>query len=112
MLPGSTHDLTAARTHGIITALTDALVTTWADRGYQGAGGTVSTPFKRRAGRDLSANMIAVNSAHNAIRAKGEQAIAVLKTWKILMKIRCDPSYTTQILQAITVLQHVEDQRS
>ena len=47
-LPGSTHDLTAARTHGIIDALTSACVMTFADKGYQGARGSVRTPFKRR----------------------------------------------------------------
>jgi dienelactone hydrolase len=46
-LPGSTHDLTAAREHGIIDALAEAGVRTFADKGYQGAGGTVRTPFKR-----------------------------------------------------------------
>src|SRR4051812_15395925 len=47
-LPGSTHDLTAARVHGIIDALSNAEVMTFADKGYQGAGGSVRTPFKRR----------------------------------------------------------------
>jgi hypothetical protein len=47
-LPGSVHDLTAARTHGIIEALTSAEVMTFADKGYQGARGSVHTPFKRR----------------------------------------------------------------
>jgi hypothetical protein len=47
-LPGSTHDLTAARTHGIIETLTRADVMTFADKGYQGARGSVRTPFKRR----------------------------------------------------------------
>lgn len=46
-LPGSTHDLTAARTRGIIDALTSATVMTFADKAYQGAGGAVRTPFKR-----------------------------------------------------------------
>jgi hypothetical protein len=46
-LPGSAHDLTAARTHGIIAALTNADVMTFADKAYQGAGGSVRTPFKR-----------------------------------------------------------------
>lgn len=41
-LPGSVHDLTAARTHGIIDALTSA------DKGYQGARGSVRTAFKGR----------------------------------------------------------------
>jgi hypothetical protein len=47
-LPGSVHDLTAARTHGIIEALTKNDVMTFADKGYQGARGSVRTPFKRR----------------------------------------------------------------
>ena len=47
-LPGSTHDLTAARSHGIIEALTRQEVMTFADKGYQGARGSVRTPFKRR----------------------------------------------------------------
>jgi DDE superfamily endonuclease len=42
-LPGSAHDLTAARTHGIIAALTNADVMTFADKAYQGAGGSVRT---------------------------------------------------------------------
>lgn len=46
-LPGSTHDLTAARAHGIIDALTSANVMTFADKAYQGARGGVRTPFKR-----------------------------------------------------------------
>lgn len=40
-LPGSAHDLTAARTHGLIDALTSANVLTFADKGYQGAHGTI-----------------------------------------------------------------------
>ncbi|GAA4606543.1 hypothetical protein BJY16_005886 [Actinoplanes octamycinicus] len=40
-LPGSTHNLTAARTHQIIDALTRAKVVTFADKAYQGARGPV-----------------------------------------------------------------------
>ncbi|NEE09271.1 transposase, partial [Streptomyces sp. SID7499] len=40
-LPGSTHDLTAARQHGIIEALAEAGLKCWADKAYQGTGGTV-----------------------------------------------------------------------
>jgi hypothetical protein len=46
-LPGAVHDLTAARTHAIIEALTSAKVMTFADKAYQGARGSVRTPFKR-----------------------------------------------------------------
>ncbi len=47
-LPGAVHDLTAARTHGLIGALTSGEVMTFADKAYQGAGGTIWTPFKRQ----------------------------------------------------------------
>jgi hypothetical protein len=60
-LPGSTHDLTTARSHGLITALAQTGVPALADKGYQGAGGTVRTPFK---GRHQPTNMRAVNRAH------------------------------------------------
>ena len=82
-LPGSAHDLTAARTHGIIAALTNADVTTFADKAYQGAGGSVRTPFKRHRYRPkLSRRQKAVNKAHARIRCRGERAVATLKTWK------------------------------
>jgi hypothetical protein len=44
-LPGSVHDLTAARSHGIIDALTRAAMATFADKGYRGAAGAVGVPF-------------------------------------------------------------------
>ncbi|KUL39428.1 transposase family protein [Actinoplanes awajinensis] len=111
-LPGSIHDLTAARTHGIIDALTSADVMTFADKGYQGARGSVRTPFKRRRFRPkLSRRQKTVNRAHAKIRAPGERAIATLKTWKILSKLRCCPRRATAIVQAILVLHHVEANR-
>lgn len=109
-LPGSTHDLTAARTRGIIDALTSATVMTFADKAYQGAGGAVRTPFKRHHHRPkLSARQKAVNKAHARIRARYERAVATLKTWKLLTKLRCSPSRTTTIVQAILALHHVEN---
>jgi DDE superfamily endonuclease/Helix-turn-helix of DDE superfamily endonuclease len=108
-LPGVTHDLTAARTHGIIDALNSAGVMTFADKGYQGAGGTVRTPFKRHRRRPkLSRRQKAVNKTHAKIRACGERAIATLKTWKILTKLRCCPRRATTIVQAILALHRVE----
>jgi hypothetical protein len=111
-LPGAVHDLSAARIHGIIDALTGAGVVTFADKGYQGAGATVRTPFKRHRHRPrLSRRQKAVNKAHAKIRACGERAIATLKTWKILAKLRCCPRRATTIVQAILVLHHAETSR-
>ncbi len=39
-LSGATHDLTAAREHGIIDALVEADLKCWADKAYQGAAAT------------------------------------------------------------------------
>ncbi len=109
-LPGATHDLTAARTHDIIDVLSSADVMTFADRGYQGAGGSVRTPFKRHRRRQrLSRREKAVNRSHARIRALGERAIATLKTWRILTKLRCCPRRATVIVQAILTLHHVEN---
>jgi hypothetical protein len=112
-LPGSTHDLTAARDHGLIAALTTANVMTLADKAYQGAGGTVRTPFKRHHRRPpLSRNQKQVNRAHAKIRGIGERAVATLKTWKLLTKLHCCPQRATALLAAIFVLQLVEEQRT
>lgn len=112
VLAGAVHDLTAARTHGLIDALTSRNVMTFADKGYQGAGGTIWTPFKRQPQRPrLSKRQKTVNRQHAKIRALGERAVAILKTWKLLAKLHCSPHRATAIVQAILVLQHVEDDR-
>lgn len=109
-LPGSTHDLTAARTHRIIDALTSEKVMTFADKAYQGARGSIRTPFKRhRYQPKLSRWQKKINRAHARIRAIGERANATLKTWKVLTKLRCCPRRATAIVQAILVLHHVEN---
>ncbi|MDW5326771.1 transposase family protein [Plantactinospora sp. KLBMP9567] len=108
-LPGAAHDLTAARTTGLIDALTCRNVITFADKGYQGAGGTVRTPFKRHRHRpQLSRRQKTINRSHARIRALGERAVATLKTWKILVKLRCCPRRATAIVQAILVLHTIE----
>ncbi|WP_346155314.1 transposase family protein, partial [Nonomuraea recticatena] len=111
-LPGAVHDVTAARKIGLIDALTGAGVKTFADKGDHGAGGTIRTPFKRHRHRPwLSRGQRDVNRAHARIRAIGERAVATLKAWKVLTKLRCCPHGATALVQAILVLQLVEDSR-
>jgi hypothetical protein len=111
-LPGAVHDLTAARTVGLGDALTSGDVMTFADKGYQGAGGTIRTPFKHHRHRPrLSRRQKAVNRGHARIRAGDERAVATLKTWKILTKLRCCPRRATAIVQAILVPHAVENDR-
>jgi len=109
-LPGSAHDLTAVRTHSIIDALSGANVMTFADKAYQGAGGSVRTPFKRHRYRPrLSARQKAVNRSHARIRASGNAPNATPKTWRILTKLRCSPRRPAAIVRVILLLHHVEN---
>ncbi|MFI6416889.1 transposase family protein [Streptomyces sp. NPDC050842] len=102
-LPGSTHDLTAVRHHGIIEALTEAGLKCWADKAYQGAGGPVRVPFR---GRRLKQWKRRHNTTHAKIRCLGEQAMATLKGWRLLRKHRCSTNRITDIVKAVLVLHH------
>ncbi|GGL02885.1 hypothetical protein GCM10014719_01320 [Planomonospora parontospora subsp. antibiotica] len=112
VLSGAMHDLTAARRAGLIDALANAGVQVFADRGYQGAGGTIRTPFKRHRHRPrLARHQKSVNRSHARIRAIGERAAATLKAWKVLVRLRCRPRRATAIVRAILVLQLIEEGR-
>ncbi len=103
-LAGAIHDVRAAREHGIIEALTEAGITYWADKGYQGAGGTVRLPYRGR-WESLSTGQQAVNRSHAKIRALVEQAIATLKSWRLLRRLRCSTTRIARLVQAVLVLQ-------
>jgi hypothetical protein len=102
-LPGSIHDLKAARSHGLIEALSRSAVATLADKGYRGARGAVGVPFY---GRHLPTRLREVNSAHAKVRAIGERAVSTLKTWRLLAKLRCCPQRATALVAAILTLHH------
>jgi hypothetical protein len=81
--------MTAARKISLIDVLTDVGEKTFADKGHQGAGGTIRTPFKRHRHRPwLSRGQRDVNRSHARIHSIGERAIATLKAWKALTKLR------------------------
>lgn len=82
---GSTHDLTGARQHGIIDALAAASLNCWAEKAYQGAGRPVRVPFR---GRHLKRWKRRHNTTQAKIRCVGEQAMAALKGWRLLRKLR------------------------
>ncbi|RCH65470.1 IS5/IS1182 family transposase [Streptomyces sp. SDr-06] len=100
-LPGATHDLTAAREHGLIDALAEASLKCWADKAYQGAAHNVRVPFK---GRRLKRWQHRHNTTHARIRCVGEQAMATLKGWRLLRKLRCSTNRITAIVQAVLAL--------
>jgi len=99
-LPGSTHDLSAAREHGIIEALTGAGLRCWADKAYQGAGGTVRVPFR---GRRLKKWKRRHDTTHAKIRCPGEQDMATLKSWRLLRKLCCGTNRLTNVVKAVLV---------
>jgi hypothetical protein len=102
-LPGSTHDLTAARQHGIIETLADAGLKCWADKAYQGAGGPVRVPFR---GRRLKRWKRRHNTTHAKIRCLGERAMATIKGWRLLRKLRCSTNRITNVVKAVLDLHH------
>ncbi len=101
-LPGSVHDLKAARIWGILRRLQTADLVTLPDRRYVDAGEHVHVPYK---GRNKPASQKAANAAHAKLRGPGERANAQLKTWRILRKLRCCPLLAGQLVKAILVLQ-------
>ncbi len=91
----ATHALTAARTHGIIDALAEVGLKCWADRAYQGASHRIRVPFR---GRRLTRWKRRNNTTHAKIRCVGEWAMAVLKSWRLLRKLRCSTNRITDIV--------------
>ncbi|TDD60903.1 IS5/IS1182 family transposase [Actinomadura darangshiensis] len=106
-LPGSTHDLTAARIRGVLRALQAAGPLVLADTGYHGAGEPLLTPYR---GKGKPEPQKDANRSHARLRKPGEHANAHLKTWQILRKLRCCPQRAGHLANAIHVLQTREAQ--
>ncbi|QXJ25743.1 transposase [Actinomadura graeca] len=104
--PGSNHDLTATRVHGIIDALTGRAIACYADKTCSGAGGAIRTPYRRPKGGKPSKRKKLFNHHHAKIRPLGEQGAATLKRRHILRHARCSPARLTAIVQAILALHH------
>jgi hypothetical protein len=73
-----------------------------ADKGYQGAGGTVTSPHK---GRNLTKAQKAHNRMVNSVRGPGERGFAILKTWPIFTKVRCCPQRVGTLARAVLTLE-------
>jgi hypothetical protein len=102
-LPGAIHDVRAAREHGVVAALATADIKCWEDKAYRGVGGTVHTPYWGR-WETHSTGQKAVNRPHAKIRALVEQAMATLKAWRLLRKLRCSTTRITSLVQAVLAL--------
>ncbi|MFD5514374.1 transposase family protein [Streptomyces sp. NPDC127051] len=104
-LPGRTADITAARTHNIITICERLKIPALADKACQGAGGTVASPVKKHRGRELTVKEKAVNRAHARLRSPVERAFARLKAWRIFRRARVSPNTLTPIVRAVLTLE-------
>jgi hypothetical protein len=110
--PGSVVDLPAAADQalGALYHAASRGVSTLADKGYQGAGIGVHTPFKKpRNGNALDVDNRCHNTLLTRLRCLGERAMAVLtQRWQILQKITLCPWRIGDIVRAALVLTHVE----
>ncbi|MGW8955648.1 transposase family protein [Streptomyces sp. NPDC055709] len=105
VLPGRTHDLTAARTHRIIATCRRLGILVLADLGYLGAGGTFAVPVRRGPRQELTVRQRSLNKAHAPLRYPVERGIARLKTWRIFRHARCSPTWLTTAAKAILTLE-------
>lgn len=113
--PGREHDITAARTHGLIeplTALAHAGLPTLADLGYQGEPGAFVLPVKKPKGGQLSVDQQTYNKLQRGTRGRGERAHALLiMRFRALRRITLDPWTIGRIVAAALVLLSHEHDR-
>ncbi|OHV52672.1 transposase family protein [Pseudofrankia sp. BMG5.36] len=113
--PGREHDTTALRASGALPALaewTDADGGILTDLGYEGLRDQVQVPHKRAQGAGLPLDQQKHNRVHNALRAVGERANALLKYFKALRNVSLDPWKIGLIVKAALVILHTEHRRT
>ncbi|ORT53124.1 transposase family protein [Frankia sp. KB5] len=104
-LPGSVHDLTAARMHDILHVIDRSELHLFADKGYVGGEGDhLLVPYKKPPGGDLSDQLKEINRAHAATRARGERGFAILKNWHIFDRFRGCPRRVGKFALAAFIL--------
>ncbi|WP_238429305.1 transposase family protein [Frankia nepalensis] len=105
-LPGSTHDLTAARTHNVLHVINQAeTIYLYADKAYVGGESDhLLVPHKKPPNDELPDEFKEANRAHAATRAPGERGFAVLKNWHILDRYCGCPRRVGPFAQAHLVL--------
>ncbi|MFC3994089.1 HARBI1 family protein, partial [Actinoplanes siamensis] len=113
--PGREHDITAARTHGILPALTLAGgdLRTLGDLGYEGEPGIITVAFKKPKNGRLTVAQQQLNKVHNSLRAIGERGNSLLKmTFKALRNVSLDPWRIGKIVAAALVILHIDHDRT
>ena len=110
VLPGSTHDLTAARELVLPQArpyLKDLQFL--ADSGYEGAGAGVLVPVKKPARGELDIDTKTRNAQLRSLRYQGERGFALMsQRWRVLQHVMVSPSAIGDIAKAALVLVQFE----
>jgi hypothetical protein len=106
VLPGSTHDLTAARDlvlPGVRPYLKDLPIL--ADSGYEGAGAGVHVPVKKPARGELDIDTRTRNALLRSLRYQGERGFALMsQRWRALQHVMVSPTTIGDIAKSALVL--------
>ena len=110
MLPGSTHDLTAARALVLPQArpyLKD--LPFLADSGYEGAGAGVLVPVKKPAKGELDPDTKTRNALLRSLRYQGERGFALMsQRWRVLQQVMVSPGTIGNLAKSALVLVQFE----
>jgi hypothetical protein len=110
VLPGSTHDVTAARELVLPQArpyLKD--LPFLADSGYEGAGAGVQVPVKKPARGELDIDTKTRNTLLRSLRYQGERGFALMsQRWRVLQHVMVSPGTIGDIAKAALVLVQFE----
>jgi hypothetical protein len=106
VLPGSTHDLTAAREQVLPQArpyLKD--LPFLADSGYEGAGAGVHVPVKKPVRGELDPDTRTRNALLRSLRYQGERGFALMsQRWRTLQRVMLSPGKIGDLARAALVL--------
>ncbi|MER6273944.1 transposase family protein [Streptomyces sp900105755] len=112
---GRTSEITACRHDQLTQKLREVGLGAIADLGFVGlddggpdADPAVITGYKAARNRPLTRGQKLSNTALAAVRAPVEHGFAHLKNWRILGKVRTDPSWATALVRALLVLTNRE----
>jgi hypothetical protein len=110
VLPGSTHDLTAARELVLPGARPYlAKVPILADSGYDGAGAGVHVPVKKPARGELDIDTKTRNALLRSLRYQGERGFALMsQRWRVLQHVMISPSAIGDLARSVLVLVQFE----
>jgi hypothetical protein len=110
VLPGSTHDLTAARElvlPGARPYLKD--LPFLADSGYEGAGAGVHVPVRKPARGELDIDTKTRNALLRSLRYQGERGFALMsQRWRAIQHVSLSPTTIGDIVKSALVLTQFE----